>query len=400
MKNIFNAALVLSVLAVSTIVAYGVMAWTEPALTPPSGNVAAPINIGSITQTKSGSLNIASDTGSVGIGTTSPTQKLDTDGYVKGRSGLCIGNGATEKCCDTWEECVTLGGGNSCKTVGKVCSNDADCCTVNCVSGICAAGGGSCKANGTTCSADSDCCSSICKNGNCQGGTTCKDSMAACTSSSECCSGACLSGNCSLYFPCSGTTLPAGSKKIFVTSNTYDGLRVEATADIDCQNTADAVKLGGTFKALVYAGNRDINQVFPSGNSYWNGSKSGTTCAWNPIANNMADFFTAKTGGRYLTNPIVYNEQGVAMPGLDVWTNFAANGSGGYSLLPVNSGLCDNSTYYSGGMNAEEGLTWYGNADSPNKDYSYTVKSYTTHTGHGGWAQCNSGVRALYCIQQ
>jgi len=30
--------------------------------------------------------------GNVGIGTTEPTQKLDVTGYVKGRTGLCIGN--------------------------------------------------------------------------------------------------------------------------------------------------------------------------------------------------------------------------------------------------------------------------------------------------------------------
>jgi len=36
--------------------------------------------------------------GNVGIGTTNPTQKLDVNGYVKGRSGLCIGN----DCRSTW----------------------------------------------------------------------------------------------------------------------------------------------------------------------------------------------------------------------------------------------------------------------------------------------------------
>jgi len=34
----------------------------------------------------------ATKAGNVGIGTTGPTQKLDVAGYVKGQTGLCIGN--------------------------------------------------------------------------------------------------------------------------------------------------------------------------------------------------------------------------------------------------------------------------------------------------------------------
>jgi len=36
--------------------------------------------------------------GNVGIGTTTPTQKLDVNGYVKGRDGLCIG----DNCRSSW----------------------------------------------------------------------------------------------------------------------------------------------------------------------------------------------------------------------------------------------------------------------------------------------------------
>jgi hypothetical protein len=42
----------------------------------------------------------------VGIGPINPTQKLDVDGYVKGRAGLCIG----DECCSTWKECFELSG--------------------------------------------------------------------------------------------------------------------------------------------------------------------------------------------------------------------------------------------------------------------------------------------------
>ena len=41
--------------------------------------------------------------GNVGIGTTNPTQKLDVVGYVKGRSGLCIGN----DCRSNWQPTIT-----------------------------------------------------------------------------------------------------------------------------------------------------------------------------------------------------------------------------------------------------------------------------------------------------
>ena len=41
---------------------------------------------------------IFGDDGKVGIGITGPTQKLDVDGYVKGRSGLCIG----DDCRNSW----------------------------------------------------------------------------------------------------------------------------------------------------------------------------------------------------------------------------------------------------------------------------------------------------------
>lgn len=41
--------------------------------------------------------------GTVGIGTTAPTQKLDVAGYVKGQSGLCIG----DDCRDSWSPIET-----------------------------------------------------------------------------------------------------------------------------------------------------------------------------------------------------------------------------------------------------------------------------------------------------
>jgi hypothetical protein len=75
--------------------------WVSPPASPPSGNVGAPLNISNVSQYKSGALGVGGVLhvysngyvdGNLGIGTTSPTQKLDVNGYVRGGTGLCIGN--------------------------------------------------------------------------------------------------------------------------------------------------------------------------------------------------------------------------------------------------------------------------------------------------------------------
>jgi len=72
MKNFLTQALPGIIIATFLISAI-IYAWTEPTSAPPSGNVAAPINVGSTPQTKAGSLGIGEDLivgGRVGIGTT------------------------------------------------------------------------------------------------------------------------------------------------------------------------------------------------------------------------------------------------------------------------------------------------------------------------------------------
>lgn len=78
-------ALVVSVLAISLSLSHFVLAWTEPTVVPPSGNVATPLNVGATGQTKSGGLwlntsgavnGLIVDKGNVGIGTTNPQRKL------------------------------------------------------------------------------------------------------------------------------------------------------------------------------------------------------------------------------------------------------------------------------------------------------------------------------------
>lgn len=77
-KNLNASVAIIGVICISMIFGFSALAWTEPTITPPNNNVAAPLNIGSGLQTKEGSLNIS---GSIGIGTTNPSSyKLTING--------------------------------------------------------------------------------------------------------------------------------------------------------------------------------------------------------------------------------------------------------------------------------------------------------------------------------
>jgi len=330
-KNIYKKiALVLSTLAVSVIVAYAVLAWTEPAQNPPTGNIFAPINTSNTTQTKAGGLNIS---GNVGIGTTAPIKKLDVAGDINGQSGLCINN----DCCSSWADCVAKG--TTCKAIGVACAANTDCCSSLCTSGSCA-NPPSCKANGTTCTTSSNCCSSSCTDGVCTGGGSCKDSLAACTTNAECCTGVCFSGSCTFYYPCENVDLPSGSKKIFVTSAPYLGNQIlnDAAANAVCNNLGSALSPTPNYKALVYLGGQLQTDVIHNV-SYWNPQKSGTECKWEIIASGSGDFFSLNPDGiNYITKPILCDEKGNCQANRRVWTNFKPNGSGGATQLWVGNG--------------------------------------------------------------
>jgi hypothetical protein len=98
-KISLNIGITLGVALSIFAVTFLVVAWTGPTQAPPSGNIPAPLSAGSTTEYKSGALGIGglfeTDTsthlavtgGNVGIGTISPTQKLDVNGQIRIRGG-------------------------------------------------------------------------------------------------------------------------------------------------------------------------------------------------------------------------------------------------------------------------------------------------------------------------
>jgi hypothetical protein len=145
MQKTKSIALILGVLAMSFLVGYLVLAWTEPTTTPPGGNVPAPLNVGSVDQIKSGGLSVgafisrfgtilARDSGNVGIGTANPSQKLDISGNVYTTGNINAPNNTWDGCawtaytCDASQTCANgkFVAGVDRYTTGSLCGSGTD----------------------------------------------------------------------------------------------------------------------------------------------------------------------------------------------------------------------------------------------------------------------------------
>jgi hypothetical protein len=131
-------SLCLGVLVMIFALGYLVLAWTEPSANPPNNNVNAPINVGNVGQSKSGGVIINTggaatglvvDKGNVGIGTLSPSNKLEVMGagnVVFNTSGnVGIGKTSPSQKLDvsgqihaSGDICTDAGGGKCLSTIG------------------------------------------------------------------------------------------------------------------------------------------------------------------------------------------------------------------------------------------------------------------------------------------
>lgn len=109
---------------------------------------------------------------------------------------VCMADGF---CCNqSWDgicvqEAQSLCGAacGTCAQNGSMCAAGPNCCSGNCVGGICQK---ACNPDGGTCIGFADCCSGVCANGTC--GQQCKADGFACMTPGECCTGQCANGVC------------------------------------------------------------------------------------------------------------------------------------------------------------------------------------------------------------
>lgn len=86
-------------------------------------------------------------------------------------------------------------GGQSCFNPGAACKSPGECCSGNCMGGVC--GFPPCVSNGGACNGSSQCCTFQCNGGTCASlGSGCLTLGNACQQNGDCCSNRCASGSC------------------------------------------------------------------------------------------------------------------------------------------------------------------------------------------------------------
>jgi len=362
--------LCVGVFVLSIIIGYAVLAWTEPNTTPPGGNIAAPINTGSVTQTK---------TGDLGWGTAGA--RLNTD------------QGASIELRGTGTPYIDFSNDASTDYDGRMILTNNDALSVE--------------------GADLNANVRLCIKG------TCCDSWASCVSLGGGGGGGGGGGSNMLPQSACANTLSAGNRRIFVTSQSYKGSSYNTVAKADdiCYNAAKNAGMPETeakrFYALVAVADRNPMDLLTA-SKYWNGVKIGSTteCNWNYIGSPSTMF--SDSG---LSHPINHDQWGNQVGNsATAMTSFKQTG-GSIELLNAGnfgSGLCSQTSIWTkkgpcGGRNTcwfggcasgacmyccDTYKHWYGDVNDPKK------WAYAGVWGVGTAANCNDVGRALYCVEK
>jgi len=181
----------LAIITGSILVINLVLAWTSPSVDPPGGNLPAPLNVGSDTQTKTGNLILE---GFLRLGQLTSEQ----------RDSLSPENGSlfyntTENKFQGYSSGVWRNVGAK-LSLGQSCSLDGDCDSSHCIDGVCCnticdGNCNQCNApgyEGTCTNVDSNCTGNcdVCTNGNC----VANDSL--CTGNCDVCNGSGTAFSC------------------------------------------------------------------------------------------------------------------------------------------------------------------------------------------------------------
>ncbi len=331
--------------------------------------------------------NLYNDGTNVGIGTATPSAKLDLNGQIRIRGGapalgkVLVSDNAGLA---TWQNPATGIVPSDCGTGTAVLGIDASgqllcgrqvivaTCSGNkfakgvdasgniicgdlpplCITTSCATLGYTCGAWPNGCGGALSCgvcgVGSECSVGTCKVSCipkTCADLGYSCGNPSDGCGGTLNCGSCGAQICVSGTckdanckgNAPNGAKKIFVTSVTYAGTdtNTDAKADAICADRASKGGLSGTFDAFAYLGVRLPENVLPAGKAFYNGQITGGHCEWKLVAANPNNFWNLP-----LLAPIRYDEFGND-PGSSVWTGYkSAGGSTRTLLAPLGTSCC------------------------------------------------------------